>query len=212
MRPFSTRSPRTNAISSFMGRLVSGRHISYYTPSSGDFLRANRSPIRLTNRARASYVLLSDGFFALPEENSEYHPLFEREDVLHLIDSTQEDTITHLNTEHTRALMWGNRGKAIFTTFWPDSLGLDIGWLSEHDVALRKWMKPCTFDEISAMSTLTSGRHKAKFLRWSYIHFGSNAHACLQVSHDTSDADYYLKELERAHDNLWSMQPTLRES
>lgn len=153
----------------------------------------------------------ADGFFALPEENSEYHPLFDREDVLHLIDSMQEDTITHTNTDHTRALMRGIRGKTIFTTFWPDSLGLDIGWFSEHDVPLRKWMKPCTFDEIFAMSTLTSGQHKAKSLRWSYIHFGSNAHACLKVSHDANDADYYLKELERAHDDLWSIQPTLRE-
>ncbi|KAG2128748.1 uncharacterized protein EDB93DRAFT_1183695 [Suillus bovinus] len=154
----------------------------------------------------------ANGFFALPEENSEYHPLFDREDVLHLIDSTQEDSVTHSNTDHTRALMRGIRSKAIFTTFWPDSLGHDIGWLSEYDVALRKWMKPCTFDEIFAMSTLTLDQHKAKSLRWSYIHFGSNAHACLQVSRDVSDADHYLKELERAHDNLWSIRPALRES
>ncbi|KAG2129731.1 uncharacterized protein EDB93DRAFT_1181997, partial [Suillus bovinus] len=105
----------------------------------------------------------ANGFFALPEENSEYHPLF---------DPTQEDSVTHSNTDHTRALMRGIRSKAIFTTFWPDSLGHDIGWLSEYDVALRKWMKPCTFDEIFAMSTLTLDQHKAKSLRWSYIHFG----------------------------------------
>ncbi|KAG1852432.1 hypothetical protein DFJ58DRAFT_841867 [Suillus subalutaceus] len=60
-------------------------------------------------------------------------------------------------------------------------------------------------------STLTPDQHKVKSLRWSYIHFGSNPHDCLQVSHDGSDADFYLKELERADDNLWSIQPTLRE-
>ncbi|KAG2753479.1 hypothetical protein P692DRAFT_20771640 [Suillus brevipes Sb2] len=172
-----------------------------------------RQPVTYQIDQSGSSVLCftADGFFALPEENSEYHPLFGREDVLHLIDSTQQDTISHTNTDHTRALMRGMHGKAIFTTFWPDSLGLDIGWLSEYDVALREWMKPCTFDEIFAMSTLTPGQHKVKSLRWSYTHFGSNAHACLQVSHDVNDADYYLKELERTHDNLWNIQPTLRE-
>ncbi|KAG1775112.1 hypothetical protein EV702DRAFT_461783 [Suillus placidus] len=112
-----------------------------------------RQPVTYQIDQSDSIVLCftADGFFALPEENSEYHPLFDREDVLHLIDSTQGDTITHPNTDHTRALMRGMHGKAIFTTFWPDSLGLDIGWLPEYDVALRKWMKPCTFDEIFAM-------------------------------------------------------------
>ncbi|KAG1857055.1 hypothetical protein F4604DRAFT_1200773 [Suillus subluteus] len=39
-------------------------------------------------------------------------------------------------------------------------------------------------------STLTPDQHKVKSLRWPYIHFGSNAHDCLQVSHDGSDADF----------------------
>ncbi|KAG2121250.1 hypothetical protein DEU56DRAFT_834536, partial [Suillus clintonianus] len=93
----------------------------------------------------------ADGFFVLPEENSEFHSLFQREDVLHLIDSTQEDTITHRNIEHTRAVMRGTCGKAIFTTFWPDNLDLDNEWLPEYDAVLRKWIKPCSFDEIYAM-------------------------------------------------------------
>ncbi|KAG2135092.1 hypothetical protein DEU56DRAFT_807735 [Suillus clintonianus] len=172
-----------------------------------------RKPVTYQVDQPGSSVLCftADGFFALPEENSEYHSLFQCEDVLHLIDSTQEDTITHLNTEHTRALMRGSCGKAVFATFWPDSLGLDVEWLSDCDIVLRKWMKPCTFDEIFAMSVLTSGQHDAKSLRWSYIHFGSNAHACLQISRHASDADHYLKELERAHDDLWTKPPILRE-
>ncbi|KAG2141931.1 hypothetical protein DEU56DRAFT_795576, partial [Suillus clintonianus] len=113
----------------------------------------SRQPVTYQLNQSDSRVLCftADGFFVLPEENSEYHPLFQREDVLHLIDSTQEDTITHINTEHTRALMRGTCGKAIFTTFWPDNLDLDIEWLPEYNVVLRKWMKPCTFDEIFAM-------------------------------------------------------------
>ncbi|KAG1741836.1 uncharacterized protein EDB91DRAFT_1129608 [Suillus paluster] len=152
-----------------------------------------------------------DGFFALPQENSEYHPLFQRKDVLHLIDSASQDTDTHPSTEHTRVLMRGTCGKAIFTTFWTDSLGLDIRWVPEYDFADRQCMKPCTFDEIFAMSALTSGQDAVESLRWSYTHFGSNAHSCLQASHHSSDADRYLHELERAHENFWSMQPTLRE-
>jgi hypothetical protein len=92
-----------------------------------------------------------DGFFTLPEQNSEYHPLFQREDVWHLIDSIQEDPMVHVNTAHTQALMWGTCGKAIFTTFWPDKLGFNIEWSPGYDVALQRWMAPCPWDEIFAM-------------------------------------------------------------
>jgi len=92
-----------------------------------------------------------DGFFALPEENSESHPLFQREDVWHLIDSTHEDPISHLNTDHTRALMWSTYGKVIFTSFWPDKLGFKIEWSPTYDAPLRRWMAPCTWNEIFAM-------------------------------------------------------------
>ncbi|KAG1749660.1 uncharacterized protein EDB91DRAFT_1108941 [Suillus paluster] len=107
--------------------------------------------------------------------------------------------------------MRGTCGKVILTTFLPDSLGLDIEWLPEYDVSVRQRMKPCTFDEIFAMSALTSGQDDVKSLRWSYIHFGSNARSCLEASRHSSDADHYLHELEHAHDNFWSMQPALRE-
>ncbi|KAG1778525.1 hypothetical protein EV702DRAFT_157510 [Suillus placidus] len=152
-----------------------------------------------------------EGFFTLPEQNSEYYPLFQREDVWHLIDSTHEDPILHANTAHTQALMWGTCGKAIFTTFWPDKLGFNIEWSPGYDVALQRWMAPCPWDEIFAMSALTADRHDVEFLLWSYTHFGSNAHACMQVSHDPSYAEHYMNELEDAHDNLWSLPPSLRE-
>ncbi|KAG2034900.1 hypothetical protein BDR03DRAFT_963941, partial [Suillus americanus] len=93
----------------------------------------------------------ADGFFTLPQENSEYHPLFQREDVWHLVDSTHEDPTTHPNTAHTQALMWGTCGKAVFTTFWPDSLGFKVDWSPGYEVSLQRWMKPCTWDEIAAM-------------------------------------------------------------
>ncbi|KAG2368609.1 hypothetical protein BDR07DRAFT_1605413 [Suillus spraguei] len=156
----------------------------------------------------------ADGFFTLPQEGSEYHPLFQRKDVWHLVDSTHEDPATHPNTAHTQALMWGTCGKAIFTTFWPDSLGFKIDWSPGYEVSLQRWMKPCTWDEIVAMSALTANKHEkhdAETLRWSYTHFGSNARTCLQVSRHPSNADYYLNELERARDNFWFQHPVLRE-
>lgn len=155
-----------------------------------------------------------DGFFTLPQENSEYHPLFQREDVWHLVDSTHEDPTTHPNTAHTQALMWSTCGKAIFTTFWPDSLGFKVDWSPGYEVALQLWMKPCTWDEIVAMSAITANKHEKhnpEALRWSYTHFGSNAHTCLEVSHHPSHADYYVNQLERARDNLWFQHPVLRE-
>ncbi|KAG1756735.1 uncharacterized protein EDB91DRAFT_1094168 [Suillus paluster] len=153
----------------------------------------------------------ADGFFTLPEENSEYHPLFQRKDVWHLVDSAHEDPTTHPNTNHTKALMWGTCGKAIFTTFGPGSLGSNVEWSPGYDVSLRRWMKPCTWDEIFAMSALTADKHDPEALRWSYIHFGSNAHTCLQVTRHASHADHYLNGLECAHDNFWSLHPSLRE-
>ncbi|KAG1827248.1 uncharacterized protein BJ212DRAFT_40808 [Suillus subaureus] len=156
----------------------------------------------------------ADGFFTLPQEGSEYHPLFQREDVWHLVDSTHEDPTTHPNTTHTQALMWGTRGKAIFTTFWLDSFGFKIDWSPGYEVSLQRWMKPCTWDEIVAMSALTANtheQHNPEALRWSYTHFGSNAHACLQVSRHPSHADYYLHKLECARDNFWFQHPVLRE-
>ncbi|KAG0707717.1 hypothetical protein DFH29DRAFT_895072 [Suillus ampliporus] len=172
-----------------------------------------RQPVTYQIDRRDSCVMCftADGFFTLPEENSEYHPLFQREDVWHLVDSTHEDPATHLNTDHTRALMWGTCGKAIFTTFWPDSLGFNVEWSSGYDVSLRRGMKPCNWDEIFAMSALTADKHDAEALRWSYIHFGSNVRTCLQVSRHTSHADHYLNELECAHDNFWNLHPALRE-
>ncbi|KAG1753459.1 hypothetical protein EDB19DRAFT_1669442 [Suillus lakei] len=153
----------------------------------------------------------ADGFFTLPEEGSEYHPLFQREDVWHLVDSTHEDPSTHPNTAHTQALMWGACGKAIFTTFWPDSLGFKVDWSPGYEVSLQRWMRPCTWDEIVAMSALTAKKHDPGALLWSYTHFGSNARTCLEVSRYANHADHYLDELERAHDNFWRMHPALRE-
>lgn len=156
----------------------------------------------------------ADGFFTLPQESSEYHPLFQREDVWHLIDSTHEDPTTHPNTAHTQALMWGTCGKAIFTTFWPDSLGFKIDWSPGYEVSLQRWMKPCTWDEIVAMSALTANKHEKhdpEALRWSYTHFGSNAHACIEVSRHPGHAEYYINELECARDNFWFQHPILRE-
>ncbi|KAG1756298.1 uncharacterized protein EDB91DRAFT_1091780 [Suillus paluster] len=153
----------------------------------------------------------ADGFFTLSEEDNEYHPLFQSEDVWHLVDSTHYNPVTHTNTDHTQTLMWGTCGKAIFTTFWPDSLGFNIEWSPGYDVALRQWMAPCTWDEIFAMSALTADRHNAKRLRWTYAHFGSNADICLQVSRHASYGDHYVDELECAHDIFWSLHPTLRE-
>ncbi|KAG1746618.1 uncharacterized protein EDB91DRAFT_1245804 [Suillus paluster] len=60
---------------------------------------------------------IADGFFTLPLENSENHPLFQREDVLHLVESAHGDSITHPNTDHARALIRGACDKAIFTKF-----------------------------------------------------------------------------------------------
>lgn len=152
-----------------------------------------------------------DGFFTLPEQDSEYDPIFQREDVWHLIDNIQEDPMVHVNTAHTQALMWGTCGKAIFTTFWPDNLGFNIEWSPGYDVALQRWMAPCPWDEIFAMSALTADRHDAEFLLWTYTHFGSNAHTCMQVSYDPSYAEHYVNELEDAHNNFWSLPPSLRE-
>ncbi|KAG1891494.1 hypothetical protein F4604DRAFT_1673334 [Suillus subluteus] len=151
-----------------------------------------------------------DGFFTFPEQNSEYYPLFQREDVWHLIDSTHGDSIVHANTAHTQALMWGTCGKAIFTTFWPDKLGFNIEWSPGYEVALQRWMAPCPWDEIFAMSALTADRHDVEFLLWTYTHFGSNAHTCMQVSRDPSYAEHYVSELEDAHDNFWSLPASLR--
>lgn len=136
-----------------------------------------------------------DGFFTLPEQNSDIH----------------EDPMVHVNTAHTQALMWGTCGKAIFTTFWPDKLGFNIEWSPGYDVALQRWMAPCPWDEIFAMSALTADRHDVEFLLWTYTHFGSNAHTCMQVSHDPSYAEHYVNELEDAHNNFWSLPASLRE-
>ncbi|KAG0705157.1 hypothetical protein DFH29DRAFT_302623 [Suillus ampliporus] len=107
--------------------------------------------------------------------------------------------------------MWGTCGKSIFTTFWPDSLGFNIEWSPGYDVALQRWMAPCTWDEIFTMSTLTAGRHDAELLRWTYAHFGSNAHICLQASRRAGYANYYVDKLVHAHDTFWNLHPTLRE-
>ncbi|KAG2134418.1 uncharacterized protein EDB93DRAFT_846528 [Suillus bovinus] len=112
-----------------------------------------RQPVTYQIDQLHSFVMCftADGFFILPQENSEYHPLFQREDVWHLVDSMHEDPTTHPNTAHTQALMWSTCGKAIFTTFWPDSLGFKIDWSPGYEVSLQRWMKPCTWDEIVAM-------------------------------------------------------------
>ncbi|KAG0709325.1 hypothetical protein DFH29DRAFT_225678 [Suillus ampliporus] len=160
----------------------------------------------------------ADGFFTLPQENSEHHPLFKSTDVLHLVEGTHGDFIAHPNTDHTRALMRGRCGKAVFTKFRPASQGFDAELLPEDGVALQQWMHPCTFDEISVMSAITGAPSllNAESLRWIYIHFGPNAHVCLKVSQNTSDASLsredYLSDFEQLErDNLWCLNPTLHE-
>ncbi|KAG1826799.1 uncharacterized protein BJ212DRAFT_6332 [Suillus subaureus] len=61
------------------------------------------------------------------------------------------------------------------------------------------------------VSALTADRHNVELLLWTYTHFGSNAHTCMQVSHDPSYAEHYVNELEDAHDNFWSLPASLRE-
>ncbi|OJA11290.1 hypothetical protein AZE42_05696 [Rhizopogon vesiculosus] len=131
----------------------------------------------------------ADGGFVLPQEARDRHPLFQRDDVLHLIDNIHEAPRTHQNTVHTRALMWSTCGKAIFTTFWPGGLGFKIEW----------------------PGAVTAGDHDVEFLRQAYVHFGSNAYICLRVAQLPSRIDRYVNVLEGAHDHYWTLNSSMRE-
>ncbi|OAX32715.1 hypothetical protein K503DRAFT_869998 [Rhizopogon vinicolor AM-OR11-026] len=152
----------------------------------------------------------ADGCFVLPQEARDRHPLFQRDDVWHLIDSMYEAPRTYQNTVHTRALMWSTCGKAIFTTFWPGGLDFKIEWPG-CGAPIRRWMKPCTWKEIYVMSALTAGDQDVDFLRQAYVHFGSNAYICLRVAQLPSRTDHYLNVLEDAHDHYWTLDSLIRE-